>query len=114
MNKCLSLSPPDLCLLSLYSPKTRAFLCKREIIGLTCFGGEKVSDYSKGKGCSEEKNKAEERTEVILSWISTSEAADQTGPDRTGYRNMETGKIETEDKMEGVSEGKTGVKKLDL
>lgn len=31
----------------------------------------------------------------------------ETGPDRTGYLNMEAGKTETEDKTEGVSEGKT-------
>lgn len=36
------------------------------------------------------------------------------GPDRTGYLNMENGKTETEDKTEGVSKGKTGVKNLKL
>ena len=81
----MSLSPPDLSPLSLHSLKTRAFLCKGEIIGLTCFGGEKVSDHSKGQGCSEEENKTEERTEVILSRIRTLDscALDWTRLDRT-------------------------------
>lgn len=87
MNKCLSLSPPDLSPLSLHSLKTRAFLCKVEIIGLTCFGGEKVNDHSKGQSCSEEENKTEERTEVILSRIRKLEscALDWTRLDRTTY-----------------------------
>ena len=46
--------PPDLPLVSLNSVKTRLCLCGEEIIGLTCLGGEKVSDHSRGQGCSEE------------------------------------------------------------
>lgn len=58
------------------------------------------------------RKKGEERTEVILSGIRTSELdsceLDWTRPDQ----NMENGK--TEEKMEDVSEGKTGVKKLKM